>query len=346
MKSLVRARALQGLDHYVRTLRGDPEVIYRRAKLAPDIRFAPDEWVSFPATIACYQFASQMLNEPGLGMKVAACFKPSELGMLLLCSSSAPDLATSIIDFARYLSIQNTGYQVALARSQDGGRLEISLSPHLRGRADQWMEGALLTARMLLDAATSDTVGLEGVMLRHQPLQATALYTERFGAPVLFGQECDALVISAEVLSRPAAARDADLHDLLTEHFDELIGGTTDDLIANVRALIEVLMPLGQATIVNVSAALDMHPRTLQRRLRKLEWSFVDLLDQQRRAMARRLVLEGRRSLTDIALYLGYSEQAAFNHAFERWFGSAPRRWAAQQHAVKKRTARWRSVVA
>ena len=102
------------------------------------------------------------------------------------------------------------------------------------------------------------------------------------------------------------------------------------DLIATVRVLLEMLMPIGEASLGSVAAALEMHPRTLQRRLQAHGLSLSDLLDQQRRAMARRIVLERRMSLTELALTLGYSEQSAFNHAFERWFGEAPRRWAAR----------------
>jgi AraC-like DNA-binding protein len=102
------------------------------------------------------------------------------------------------------------------------------------------------------------------------------------------------------------------------------------DLVATVRVLLEMLMPIGEASLGGVARALGMHPRTLQRRLQAHGLSLSDLLDQQRRAMARRIVLERRMSLTELALTLGYSEQSAFNHAFERWFGEAPRRWAAR----------------
>ncbi|MCZ8326371.1 MAG: helix-turn-helix transcriptional regulator [Sphingomonadaceae bacterium] len=102
------------------------------------------------------------------------------------------------------------------------------------------------------------------------------------------------------------------------------------DLIATVRVLLEMLMPIGEASLGSVAAALEMHPRTLQRRLHAHGLSLSDLLDQQRRALAGRIVLERRMSLTELALTLGYSEQSAFNHAFERWFGEAPRRWAAR----------------
>ncbi|MCZ8171722.1 MAG: helix-turn-helix transcriptional regulator [Brevundimonas sp.] len=112
------------------------------------------------------------------------------------------------------------------------------------------------------------------------------------------------------------------------------VGDAHHDLIAMVRLLLEILLPMGEASLGSVARALRMHPRTLQRRLQAHGLSLSDLLDQQRRTMAVRIVLERGMSLTELALMLGYSEQSAFNHAFERWFGEAPRRWAARNGQV------------
>ena len=43
-----------------------------------------------------------------------------------------------------------------------------------------------------------------------------------------------------------------------------------------------------------------------------------------------RLMREGKLPLSNIASYLGYAEQSAFNHAFERWHGQSPSKWTKQ----------------
>jgi AraC-like DNA-binding protein len=93
---------------------------------------------------------------------------------------------------------------------------------------------------------------------------------------------------------------------------------------------VEALIPMGQANIEVVSEHLTMHPRTLQRRLKDSGWSFSRVLEEQRRAMAERLLKDGNLPLSHVASYLGYAEQSAFNHAFERWHGVSPTRWKRQ----------------
>lgn len=72
--------------------------------------------------------------------------------------------------------------------------------------------------------------------------------------------------------------------------------------------------------------------RTLKRRLQKEGTSFRELVTQQRSATAAEWVSEGRLSLTEIALRLGYSDLSCFSQAFKRWFGMSPAAWRKQHH--------------
>ena len=62
----------------------------------------------------------------------------------------------------------------------------------------------------------------------------------------------------------------------------------------------------------------------LRRRLRAEQADFSTLLEEERRRLACDWLLHSNRSVNQIALDLGYSEQSAFNRAFKRWFGVTP----------------------
>jgi AraC-like DNA-binding protein len=51
------------------------------------------------------------------------------------------------------------------------------------------------------------------------------------------------------------------------------------------------------------------------------------LLDEVRRANARRLLEDTEIPLSELAGILGYSEASAFTRAFRRWEGTSPARW-------------------
>ena len=87
--------------------------------------------------------------------------------------------------------------------------------------------------------------------------------------------------------------------------------------------------------ITHVSTALDIHPKKLQRLLKDEGTSFTDILDDVRKNIARRLLIESDISMLRIAKMLDYSGSSPFIQAFRRWFSMSPtqyRKQYRQQH--------------
>jgi AraC-like DNA-binding protein len=103
--------------------------------------------------------------------------------------------------------------------------------------------------------------------------------------------------------------------------------GDEADITGTIVLLLMEMLPYGKITIVPVATKLNMSVRTLQRRLRDRGLSFQDLVDVIRRSVAIHHVLAGESSATEIALLLGYSDQAHFTRAFKRWTGVTPRQY-------------------
>ena len=97
-----------------------------------------------------------------------------------------------------------------------------------------------------------------------------------------------------------------------------------------LRSLVEDhllrVLPNGRAQAAVVAQQLGMSPRSFTRRLAREGTSFGQILDYVRNRLALRYLEDQRNSLQQIAWLLGYSELAAFNHAFKRWFGTSPSR--------------------
>ena len=67
-----------------------------------------------------------------------------------------------------------------------------------------------------------------------------------------------------------------------------------------------------------------LHPRTLQRRLAAESLVFEGIVEQVRRNRAETYLAESAIPMSHVAAMLGYAEQASFNRACHRWFGSTP----------------------
>jgi len=74
----------------------------------------------------------------------------------------------------------------------------------------------------------------------------------------------------------------------------------------------------------DAAARLDISVRNLQRRLKALGTTYQNLLDEARRALAMKLIVDESTPLYEISFMVGYNEPSAFYKAFKRWTGITP----------------------
>lgn len=80
-------------------------------------------------------------------------------------------------------------------------------------------------------------------------------------------------------------------------------------------------------TMAETANALNIPERTLRYQLQQLNTSYKEIREQLIKDKALRFIEYKEYSIEVIAEMLGYSEPAAFNHAFKRWFGQSPRQY-------------------
>ena len=95
-------------------------------------------------------------------------------------------------------------------------------------------------------------------------------------------------------------------------------------LISRVQKCIVERLPSGDATGENVASELSLSTRSLQRTLQQEGTTFIAILNDTRRDIARQYVLEDTIDLTEIAFLLGFSTLSSFSRSFKRWTGKSP----------------------
>ncbi|WP_433520942.1 helix-turn-helix transcriptional regulator [Nocardia pseudovaccinii] len=80
-----------------------------------------------------------------------------------------------------------------------------------------------------------------------------------------------------------------------------------------------------------IAAQLRLSVRTLRRRLDAEDTSFRELTTETRQLLAEELLTIGT-TVEDIAQRLGYADASSFTHAFTRWTGTTPGRFARARH--------------
>jgi AraC-like DNA-binding protein len=144
--------------------------------------------------------------------------------------------------------------------------------------------------------------------------------------PIRIGASWNGWALTRETWALPLRRRDPALADLLQRQAEEAIRRLPpmSGVALDVRRALASRVGGGDIRIQAIAAMLAMSCRSLQRHLAAAGVSFQHLLDQSRRDAAERYLSDARLSIGEVAYLLGYSEPAAFNRAFRRWYDITP----------------------
>jgi AraC-like DNA-binding protein len=166
-----------------------------------------------------------------------------------------------------------------------------------------------------------------------RPEAHLAVYEKHFQCPIRFGAarnvvvfnkaDMDAafLTYNADLLAAVAPQLEAELKQQLAEKsFREQVKGTLKRLLAGARP-----------GIGDVARELRLSTRTLQRRLTEEGATFLQMMEEARRELARHYLLHSTLELNQTAYLLGYEDANSFFRAFHAWEGTSPGQWRASQ---------------
>lgn len=108
-----------------------------------------------------------------------------------------------------------------------------------------------------------------------------------------------------------------------------------ESLTSLVRAALEQAWAAGEGALPQrrLAARLNMSERSLRRGLAAEGSGYSSLADASAAEAARRLLAEGR-TVEQVAAALGFSGASSFTHAFKRWTGTTPGRYARESAAT------------
>lgn len=161
-------------------------------------------------------------------------------------------------------------------------------------------------------------------------------YPERFqsayGMLPAFGAQRTVIAYDAELLDRPLPRAAPLTANVFAAQCHELLQRRQARRGTSGRVRTELLRdPRRTPSQEEIAAALHVSGRTLRRQLAGEGTTFRELTAQTRQVLAEELLSTGRLTVEQVAERVGYSEASSFVHAFTRWHGVAPRRWARAQ---------------
>jgi AraC-like DNA-binding protein len=320
----VDATTIEGILSGMAAIGVDVAAVRARAALpnecpTPGARW-PRETIGIAWTQAFAQFPRVTLGaEVGLAVPFGA------FGAIDYLIASADTMGGGLHSLAAHYRGRPGEPRLTLHEEAGGLRLEVRLST-----IDPWTSEDFTLAVTLKNCRhiAAETVPvIEACTTRPDP--GSEALAALLGTPVRYDRPVASLLFAASMRDIPLRTTDPYLHRTLSSLAASLnLGDTQDPLEQAIRGRLRDMLPDGDAEATMIARSLGMSERTLHRRLQEHGTTWRAVIDGFRRDESKRLLREPGRSLAEIALSMGFSEQATWARAFRRWTGRSPARWA------------------
>jgi len=326
----VHMQLLHRFDDLVVELGGDSAAIRRQAGLPAGAMAGQDADADagYRYTVELFETAARTLDCPDFGMRLARLQGVGALGPLGLAMRHSRSFGDALDYVAHHNAAHSLAARIWLERDPAQGQVfaghDILLDRMPNG--NQAMEHILLLGDLAAQHFTGGRVRVRRVHFRHQPHAPLSTYRRNFRCEVLFGEDRNGVVYSEEDLRCPVVSPDADTYDRVTAYIDRHFTQRRPPLHAQVRGLVMQWLGTGTCTGARLAAALNLHPRTLHRRLSAQGTTVQKIKDQVRREMVLYYLTQTDMEVAQISERLGFAEQSVLTRCCQRWFAAPPTR--------------------
>jgi AraC-like DNA-binding protein len=329
----VRAEVLRGVRELVTALGGDAAALLRKSQIEPALLDAATGVFPYRHWVQLLERAAAELACPDFGLRLAAAQAAAGaatkiLGPLDLAMRHSPTLGHAFRYCAEHIHCYTAAAQICFEKLPDDPRV-FMLFEILQSRLPQQrqaVEHALALSQHATVAFSGGQARAREIWFTHEPLAPLSAYRAAFNTAVRFGQSMNGLFFDERDLELAIADADPQLYEIATTYIDQRFPAAAMSLSTRVRIIIAHLLVEGDCTHERVAAALSLHLRTLQRRLRDEGESFETIKDSVRRDIALRYLRQSNVSLVKLTEILGYSETSVLSRSCHRWFAASPRK--------------------
>ncbi|MEV0466436.1 AraC family transcriptional regulator [Nocardia tengchongensis] len=327
MKPLARYAALHEYVELSRSLGLDPVALMRASGLDPTGLSLQDRWVPAAAIADLLEHSAAAAGCDDFGLRLAERRRFANLGPLSLVIREEPDVRSALMVMSRHEDMYNEALRTRLTEHNGLATIRLALDIGQPGDTRQSVELSVGVLHGLLAGFLGASWRPVEVRFTHSAPADPRAHHRVFGPRVRFEQDFDGIIAYTSDLDAPNAMADPQLRAYTQRLLDPVRSVRPATTADRVRELIELLLPTGRCSVDQVARSLGVDRRTIHRRLAAEGHTFSSLLDATRAELARHMITNPRRTITETAELLGFSAPGNFSRWFRKHHGCSPAQW-------------------
>jgi AraC-like DNA-binding protein len=335
----LNSQLLRDFVALVHDLGADPQALLDAAEVSVASFDGGCGSVTYRQVIVLLEAAARMLGCPDFGMRLASKQRGgSTFGPLGVVMRNSQTFGDALKFASEHSNAHSRAAKVWLTQASDDGDIfaghELLLG-NIPGRA-QAIEQILLIGHFEAVEMTGGHARARRIHFRHEPVSPRDVYRRYFRCEVRFGEPADGIVFSPFDLACPVLRHSSRVQDVMSAYIEDNFPTERPPFHVEVRSLITRRLGLGSSSSGQVAGAMNLHVRTLRRRLKDEGTSFQEVKDEVRRELTLYYLSQTSLDIRSISEKLGFAEQSIFSRSCRRWFGRSPSALKAQRRDVTR----------
>lgn len=247
-------------------------------------------------------------------------------------SASTPQEAMQVLDWSPKLLHPNLHFRFFNLGSEAALEIKVPDPDGIHQDLPGFVEAAMSAVLKFIHLLSPGSHLIKRIEFRHSPLADESAYRDTLKTEVLFGQVANRLVVDSSALDMPLPGGIPSAHlKAQAVILNRLLPDVEEQTLSKqIRRMMKSRLSLLSESMDSVSESLNLHPRTLQRKLKLEGTSYAALLGEVRHELACEMLKGSVMDIETIAANLGYSDRRSFTSAFVTWQGISPREYRNQ----------------
>ncbi len=307
----------------------NPEDVLAASGLDASALARSENVIPFAGAERLLAICAEKTGRPDFGLGAGQRVGLAALGVLGMAMQNAVDLREALSLLAIHFRWNNAGAAMSWRVEGPVATIVYRLpEPEAPGTGEFLDFTVAVSVQMMKSLCDPQWRPIEVQMARRQPLDASP-YREMIGAPIRFGAAETAMSFNASWLERPRSEARPEVRDMLIGFLAPARLPQNQATADEVRRILRAKVSQGDVSVDDVATALDLHPRTLARRLAQAGTTFRALVNEIRHETAVQLLEQTSMPVQGIASHLGYADVGSFSRAFKSRAGMPPNAWRA-----------------
>jgi len=336
MSRLVRSASLSRYAEVARSVGLDPLRFLADVGLPRSCLDTEDNLISANAVCRLLEASAAASGAEDFGLRMSETRQLSVLGPLGMVLRDSPTLHDALMAMMRYITLHSEAVVLGVEERETAFIIHMSLMAESSGSTRQAEEMVLGSLYRMIRELIGPAWCARRICVAHGAPRRVTSHLRVFGRAVDFGCDFNGIICEPRDMDVVPPAARPELARYAHAYLDSLVARATQTMAEKIRRIVLSLLPTGNCCIERVAGQLGVDRRTIHRKLMQEGLTFSDIVDEVRAMLAVQYLGQSGRSVSYVAVLLGFSMQSAFSRWFRGRFGCTPSEWRAD--AMQPRT--------